>query len=167
MSSEGCSSRGWRESGGAKGGTFPWRAARRLRPASLPSFACFCSSPPSEGRPAFAVLNSCSEHGSFTLARAGAHVWSNKLARVLGEVMWLLGSVVTSHDPHPPEPRASCPHTGTSHISAYPNPWPVLWVTCCHFVKQTGHLGRQEAAVLPPRASSIRSLHTHTQVPFT
>lgn len=38
------------------------------------------------------------------MARAGAEVWSNKVAGVLGEVAQLLGSVLTSHGPHPPEP---------------------------------------------------------------
>lgn len=144
-----------------RGRTFPRREATRLRPAFLSSSAFFCSSS-SWGRPTSAVLNLCSEHGSFTLARAGAHAWSNKVARVPGEVVRLPGSVMTSHHPHPPGPRASCPHTSTSHISAHPTPWPVLWVPCHHFVKKTGHLGREEAAVLLPRASSIHSLHTHT-----
>lgn len=113
--------------------------AAKSSPAFLPSPAFFCSSP-SWRQPVSAVLNLCSEHGSFILARAGAHVWSDKLACVLRVVMRLLGSMITPHDPHLPEPRASCPHTSMSHISAHPTPWSMLCITCHHFDKQTGHL---------------------------
>lgn len=64
-------------------------------------------------------------------------------ARVLGEVARLLGSVITSHHPHPPEPRALCPRISMSHISAHPTSWSVLWVTCHHCARQMGHLGRE------------------------
>lgn len=77
-------------------------------------------------------------------------------------VMWVLSSSITAHGPCPAHPRASCPTPLCPKYQHIQPPWPVLWATCHHFVKQTGHLGREAAAVLLPGVSGICSLHTHT-----
>lgn len=53
----------------------------------------------------------------------------------------------------------SPPQSCTSHLSIS---LPAFWGICHRFEKQTGHLGREGAAVLPPWAWSIRSSHSHT-----
>lgn len=106
--------------------------------------------------------------GASPLSSAGAHVQSTQLVCVPRRVMWVLSSRITAHGPHPPHSA----HASVPHISAHPTPpQPLLWVTCHRFVKQTGHLGREAAAVLLPGVSGICSLHihtdTHTQAAFT
>lgn len=59
-------------------------------------------------------------------------------------------------------PRTSCPVPLCPINQHIQHPWPLLWVTCHRFVKQTGHLGREAAAVLLPGVPGICSLHTHT-----
>lgn len=120
-----------------------------------------------------AILDPCSEQGSFTSSSAGAHVRSTQLVCVPRRVMWVLSSRITAHGPRPPQPRPSCP-VSLCPIYQHIQPPPLrtmLWVTCHHFVKQTGHLGREAAAVLLPGVSGICSLHahthTHTEAAFT
>lgn len=137
------------------------RAAKRLHPSFLPSPTVFCSSP-SWGQRVFCSPKFPFRAWELHLGKGWCLYLEQYAARVLREVARLLGSVIASHHPHPPEPRASCPRTPMSYVSAHPTSWPVLCVTCHHFARQMGHLGREEAAVLPPRASSIRSLHIHT-----
>lgn len=85
--------------------------------------------------------------------RSSAHFWSTCLGDSGAAVQ------ITGGSPPLNLILQSPPQSCTSHLSIS---LPAFWGVCHRFEKQTGHLGREGAVVLPPWAWSIRSSHSHT-----
>lgn len=114
------------------------------------------------------LFPSCAFSGDFhnpqsVHERSSAHFWGTCLGGSGAAVQITRGSPgdhqITWGSPaltlilqSPPQPCTSHPSTSL----------PAFQGICHCFEKQTGHLGREGAAVLPPWAWSIRSSHTHT-----
>lgn len=117
---------------------------------SSPSWQCFCNPQSVLGALELHLLKcwcSCLEHSARPCAQEG-----DVGAEQQDYSSWSLSC----------SPKGLLSHAPVPIYQPIQPPWPVLGATCHYFVKQTGHLGREAAAVLLPGVSGICSLHTHT-----